>query len=298
MFRVLLGITESPNWPGALKIVSRALPVKERPLGNGIFTSGQSIGALTAPLVILTIANVWGWRMGFVGVGVLGVAWFLLWVWFTRSEEFRPLWPAAPVAGESPSYGEVLRNPLFWLTAVITSTVNPILYFNVNWLPTYFNQQRGVAPGSPEMKWILTLVFLGLDLGYLTFGFASLHLSRRTVFTIATVLVTAAAGVPFVEDRTVLIGLLAISNFGLGMWMSTYLTLTQEVSKRSVSTAMGLLGGIGSLAGAFLMWIVGMVTERTHSFAGPFVAIAVAILAACVAGWRAEAGTTKLARRH
>jgi sugar phosphate permease len=202
------------------------------------------------------------------------------------------------VAGESPSYGEVLRNPLFWLTAVITSTVYPSLYFNVNWLPTYFNQQRGVAPGSPEMKWILTLVFLGLDLGYLTFGFASLHLSRRTVFTIATVLVTAAAGVPFVEDRTVLIGLLAISNFGLGMWMSTYLTLTQEVSKRSVSTAMGLLGGIGSLAGAFLMWIVGMVTERTHSFAGPFVAIAVAILAACVAGWRADAGTTKLARRH
>jgi ACS family hexuronate transporter-like MFS transporter len=286
-FRIALGITESPNWPGALKIVSRALPPNERPLGNGIFTSGQSIGALTAPLIVLTIANAWGWRMGFAGVGLLGLVWFAVWTWYTRRPEFAPIWPASENTSARAGYLEVLREPKFWLVAVITSTVNPILYFNVNWLPTYFNQERGVTSGSPEMKWVLTLIFLGLDLGYLVFGFASLRVSRRLVFSIATVLVAVAAGVPWAADRGAVLALLTVSNFGLGMWMAMYLTFTQEVSSRAVSTAMGLAGGIGSLAGAFLMWIVGIVTERTHSFNGPFLAIAAAIGCAWLAGMAA-----------
>ena len=145
-----------------------------------------------------------------------------------------------------------------------------------------------MAAGSPDLKWILTLIFLGLDLGYIAFGLAALRLQRRTVFTIATFLVATAAAVPWAEDRSTMIAILVISNFGLGMWMSTYLTFTQEVSTTAVSTAMGLAGGIGSLAGAFLMWIVGFVTERTHSFSGPFIAIACAIACAWLAGLHAE----------
>ena len=289
LFRVLLGITESPNWPGALKIVSRALPEKERAIGNGIFTSGQSIGALTAPLIILTIAKASGWRMGFVAVGLIGIVWFVLWLWFTQRSEFKPLWPPSGATVPSASYREVLSEKKFWLVAVITSTVNPILYYNVNWLPTYFNQERGMAPGSDDMKWILTLIYFGLDLGYLAFGLGCLKLPRVAVFSIATVLAAAASTVPWIAERNMLTAVLMISNFGLGMWMSMYLTLTQEVSKRSVSTAMGLAGGIGSLAGAMLMWVVGQVTGgKTHSFTGPFLGIAVAITCAWLAGVAAE----------
>jgi len=284
VFRILLGITEAPNWPGALKIVSRALPERERPVGNGIFTSGQSVGALIAPLLILTVAQAAGWRMGFVVVGLLGVVWFLVWIWYTRRPEFAAIWPAAPMGPASVSYGAILRSKSFWCVAVITSTVNPILYFNVNWLPTYFNQQRGMAPGSDEMKWILTAIFLALDLGYIAFGLACLRVSRTVVFSVATVLVAFASAVPWATDRPQLIGLLAVSNFGLGMWMAMYLTFTQEVSRDSVSTAMGLLGGTGSLAGAIVMWVIGVVTERTHSFDLPLYAIAGAITLSWFAG--------------
>ncbi len=283
-FRILLGITESPNWPGALRIVQRTLPEHERPLGNGIFTSGQSIGALTAPAIILTIAAWAGWRAGFAAVGAIGVLWFVVWAVFTRRAEFAPIWKASgPAAPASAGYAEVLRSPKFWCVLAITCTVNPTLYFNVNWLPTYFNQQRGMAAGSSEMKWILTLIFLGLDLGYLAFGFAAMRLPRIAIFSVATALVSVAALVPW-ADRSQMIALLVVSNFGIGMCMSMFLTLTQEVSKTAVSTAMGLLGGMGSLAGAVLMWLVGIVTQTTHSFSGPFVAIAVAMLIAWTAG--------------
>src|SRR6185295_16794022 len=106
-------------------------------------------------------------------------------------------------------------------------------------------------------------------------------------FSIATALVSVAALVPW-ADRSQMIALLVVSNFGVGMCMSMFLTLTQEISKTAISTAMGLLGGIGSLAGALLMWLVGIVTQRTHSFAGPFLAIAGAMLIAWTAAFIAS----------
>ncbi|MBM3793679.1 MAG: MFS transporter [Acidobacteria bacterium] len=140
-----------------------------------------------------------------------------------------------------------------------------------------------MAAGSGELRWILTLIYLGLDLGYLAFGFASLRFGRVALFTVASLLVAVAALV-LLADRERMIALLVVSNFGVGMWMSQYLTFTQEISKTAVSTAMGLLGGTGSLAGAILMYVVGAVTQRTHSFTGPFVAVAAMMLIAWIAG--------------
>ena len=60
IFRLLLGVAESANWPGALRIVARALPPGERALGSGIFTSGTSIGALIAPGLVLGITSALG----------------------------------------------------------------------------------------------------------------------------------------------------------------------------------------------------------------------------------------------
>jgi len=53
VLRGLLGVTESANWLAAMRTVARSLPAKDRPLGNDVFTSGSSVGALIA----LTIRN-------------------------------------------------------------------------------------------------------------------------------------------------------------------------------------------------------------------------------------------------
>ena len=68
-------------------------------------------------------------------------------------------------------------------------------------------------------------------------------------------------------------------------YRSLYLTMAQEVSEEHVSTAAGLLGGSGSLAGAVAMWAVGKVTLETGSFAIPMIAVAVAGILAAVAGF-------------
>ena len=294
-FRLLLGVTESVNWPAAMRIVARLLPPHERSLGNGIFTSGTSIGALIAPGVILGLAGAFGWRWGFVLVGAFGVIWFALWIVLTRGASLESIWRSSRDerlnTSSSKGYGAVLASAQFWRVFVVTILVNPCLYFNVSWLPTYFVQQRGFELGG-ELGWILTLIYLGLDLGYLFTGAAILGLTaqgwqlsnaRTVVLLVATFALAACGAVPFV-GLTLAVALLAIANFGVGAWIAMYLTMAQEVSSTYVSTAAGLLGGSGSLAGAVLMWAVGRVTQQTGSFVGPMLGVSLAAVIALFAG--------------
>jgi len=302
VFRLLLGIAESANWPGALRIVQRTLPPGERALGSGIFTSGTSIGALIAPSLVLGITSAFGWRWAFVGVGSLGLLWFAAWLLFTGRASTIEVWvtreaqPDNPAKNRSGIMTSLFRNPQFWRVWVVAILINPCLYFNVNWLPTYFAQDRGLAPGR-QLGLVLTAIYVGLDLGYLTCGAGVLWLTRRgrslqsaqrIVFTSATALIAVCAAVPSIQGLREAVAALAIVNFGVGMWIATYLTFAQEVSHTHLSTAAGLLGGSGSLVGALAMWAVGRVTQRTASFTIPLLGVVVAVVLAAIAGWQAS----------
>ena len=300
VFRLLLGVTESANWPAAMRIVSRVLAPRDRPLGNGIFTSGTSIGALIAPGLILGITGWQGWRWTFATVGSMGLLWFAAWIYFTRASRFAPVWsPGAAEQAARPSlssraiYTRVLSTGQFWRVFAVAILVNPCLYFNVNWLPTYFVQHRGLEAGR-RLGWVLTAIYIGLDLGYLACGAVAMWLARRgcalgaarrMVFLFASVLLALSAAVPYIPALGAAVAALVVVNFGVGVWISMYLTMAQEVSKDYVSTTAGLLGGSGSLAGALAMWAVGRVTQQTSSFALPMAAVAVAAALAALAGW-------------
>jgi cyanate permease len=104
------------------------------------------------------------------------------------------------------------------------------------------------------------------------------------VFRTASVLLALCSIVPFAPNLESVVLLLVLANFGAGCWIAMYLTMAQEVSAEHVSTAAGLLGGTGSLAGAFAMWGVGAITHASASFVAPFEIVGVAALAASLAG--------------
>jgi len=304
VFRLLLGIAEAANWPGATRITAGALEPRERALGNGLFTSGTSIGALIAPALIFAIATQLNWRWAFVLIGLLGVMWFALWAFSTRDPKLESVWryevEEKPVQ-EKPAkaslwrdVSEIVSSTRFVPVLIVAVLVNPCLYFSVNWLPTYFAQQRGLTPGA-QLGWILTAIYLGLGVGNFLCGTVVLVLTRqghslaaaqRTVFLAATVPLAACAIVPFVGLGPAVLILIAV-NIGLGVWTAIYLTMVQDVAPARVSTSLGILSGCGSLAGALAMWAVGKVTHETGSFLIPLVALAVAgaisAMAGCVA---------------
>ena len=84
-------------------------------------------------------------------------------------------------------------------------------------------------------------------------------------------------------------------NFGLGIWVAMYLTMAQEVSSTHISTAIGLLSGCGSLAGALAMWAVGKSYPTDRQF--PFRWEPFHLPRPCSAAWPAD-GDQKIASSH
>jgi cyanate permease len=234
-------------------------------------------------------------------VGALGFLWVPLWLFSTRRPELSSVWSRTSAErqeakGQGSIYGRLVRSSQFWYVLVVAVLINPCLYYSVNWLPTYFAQARGLEPGR-HLGWVLTLTYLSMDLGNIACGATALGMTRRgysvetarrVVFLSATVFAGACALVPFVKATFSAVLALAMVNFGLGIWISIYLTMAQEVSRTHVSTAAGTLSGFGSLAGALAMWAVGRITQRTGSFAIPMVSVAVAVVVSAIAGWAAS----------
>jgi cyanate permease len=94
--------------------------------------------------------------------------------------------------------------------------------------------------------------------------------------------------VPFLPLLSHAVIVLVAVNIGLGIWVAMYLTMVQDVSASNVSTALGLLSGCGSLAGAVAMWAVGRVTQQTGSFTLPMAAFSLAAVISAVAGCAAS----------
>ena len=80
--RSALGVTESANFPAAIKTVAEWFPKKERALATGIFNSGTNIGAVAAPLSVPYIMEAWGWKWAFIITGSIGFIWVVLWLMY------------------------------------------------------------------------------------------------------------------------------------------------------------------------------------------------------------------------
>jgi len=77
VFRMLLGVSEAGNWPGATKSNAEWFPVRERAIAQGIFGAGASMGSVVAAPVIAGLYLSYGWRATFAGIAVLGILWVI-----------------------------------------------------------------------------------------------------------------------------------------------------------------------------------------------------------------------------
>ena len=90
--RVLLGIGESPAFPGSSKATGYWFPVKERGLATSSFDAAAKFSsALGLPIVALAV-SAGGWRAGFWMTGALSVLYAVLfWLLYRDPRESRRL---------------------------------------------------------------------------------------------------------------------------------------------------------------------------------------------------------------
>ena len=312
--RFFLGLFEAGNWPCGILTIKRVLKPAERSLGGGMFQSGTALGAIITPLVVLacfrsadpnepirsaTAAVVGGaayaadppsplaWRLPFLMVGGIGLAWAALWLLTVRSRHVA----AAPGDAEAGgSYWDLWRDRKFRVLIVVVVCVNTTWRSFGFWLPKFL--QEGRAYGETDMSLFSSLFYVAADAGSLAVGFGTiflagrgwrLHSARMLTFAVCSALTClSVAAVLLPKGPALLVVLLFLAFGGLGLF-PTYFALSQEVSSRHQGKVTGTLGAINAGVLAVVFALQGLVIDATGSYAwalgpaglAPLVALAV-----------------------
>ncbi|MGP8252488.1 MAG: MFS transporter [Terracidiphilus sp.] len=296
--RFFLGLGESGNFPCAIKTVAEWFPQKERSLATGIFNSGTNLGAILAPLIVPWITLHYGWHAAFLTTGLFSFAWIILWYSKYRkptdhptltSRELRHIYQeAAEKMGPTTPWAKLLGIRQTWAFALAKFITDPIWWFYLFWMPSYF-----------ASRFHLDLMHLGLPLimvynasavgsiggGWLPelfrkFGFTAVR-ARLTAMFICACLVVPVFTINYLHSEWAAIGLLGLATAAHQGWSANLFSTTADMFPRSaVGSVTGIGGMAGSVGGMLLATSAGYILQFTHSYASLFALAATVYLLA------------------
>ncbi|HEV7621254.1 MAG TPA: MFS transporter [Flavisolibacter sp.] len=276
--RASLGITESGNFPAAIKTIAEWFPKKERALATGIFNSGTNIGAIIAPLTVPFIALKWGWRSAFVITGAVGLIWLIFWFVFyeipsrqkrLKKAEFDFIHSDFDESkeadelqdkGKGISWVRLLRLKQTWAFALGKFLTDGIWWFYLFWLPDFLNEQYHLK--STELAIPVALVYVIASVGSIMGGWPPLFLINKgwPVFKArkSAMLLYAFCVLPVISAQwlssfnmwyaVIIIGIAAAAHQA---WSANIFTTVSDMFPKkavaSVTGIGGMAGGLGSI---------------------------------------------------
>jgi len=297
--RLMLGMAEAFNWPCAVAIVRRVMPLEARALANGIFHSGASVGAILTPLLVLVLVGerAANWRLLFQVVGGLGLLWALLWMWSIHGERAAAI--ARPAeAGETTSlavtirdFSGVFRLRQFWITLTVGITVNICWHFYRVWLPRFLDRDLQFA--QDHIQLVLMGFYVAADLGSMGAGYLTRRLTlagrsvaraRKLVLLLAALLCTLSTPAALFLSPWLTLPLLFLVAMGAMGGFPIYFALNQETAPRHAALCLGITGSVSLLSIGALNPPIGQLVDRLGTFVPSLIAVGfVPLLGALVA---------------
>jgi len=279
--RAFLGLTESGNFPSAIKTTAEWFPKKERALATGIFNSGSNVGAIIAPLTVPFIAVAWGWKWAFILTGLIGFIWLVLWLLLYKipsqekrlsKEEFEYInsdkeeTKEKEEAGKNISWGKLLTFRQTWAFAIGKFLTDPVWWFYLFWLPDFLQSQYHLT--LTQIAVPVALVYMLSTIGSVAGGWLPLVMIRNgsPVFKARkmSMLVFALLVVPIIFAQiagsynmwlaVLLIGLAAAAHQA---WSANIFTTVSDMFPKSATASVTGIGGMfGGLGGLLLVALV------------------------------------------
>ena len=271
--RSFLGLTESGNFPAAIKTVAEWFPKKERALATGIFNSGSNVGAVIAPLTVPFIAVSWGWKWAFILTGVFGFIWLILWFIFYEvpkkqkrlsQQEFSYIHSDKdePASHETVriSWTKLLGYKQTWAFAIGKFLTDPVWWFYLFWLPDFLESQYHLP--ITEIAVPVALVYMLSTIGSVWGGWLPLTMIKNgsTVFRArkTSMLIFALLVIPILFAQlagsynmwfaVLIIGLAAAAHQA---WSANIFTTVSDMFPKSACASVtgigGMFGGIGGI---------------------------------------------------
>jgi MFS transporter, ACS family, glucarate transporter len=272
--RFLFGAGEAGCFPNLTRMLSAWLPLSERVKAQAVMWAfGRWGGALAPPVAFFVIYH-FGWRLGFVALAMLGVAWVAAFLpWFRNDPAQHKSVNAAELAmleeGRElvlhdhgvPWYRLLMQKDIFFLGLQYFG-FSYTWYFYVTWLPTWLQQARGLSPGVASGYAMIPLALGGL--GSIVSGFLPLSVPRKWVaiggFLGTAILIFIIPSVPGVVLPMALMGL---ASFSSDLTMPISWNTCVEIGKQYTATVSSTMNMLGNFAGFVAPVVFGLILQNT-----------------------------------
>ena len=288
-FRLGLGVAEAPCFPTNSRVVSSWFPQHERARATGVYSVGEYVGlAFLSPLLFWVIAS-FGWRVLFVGVGVIGVLFGCLWFLSYREPHESKLVNQAELdyIAEGDAMGRHTDNLKFsWATlgkllrsrqivgaAIGQFAGNCTLVFFLTWFPTYLATERHM--GFIKVGFYAVLPFIAGAIGVMSGGWisdkllqktGSANIARKLPMVAGLLLAATIMTANFVDNDLVVIAILSVAFFGQGLVGLGWTVITDIAPKKAMGLAAGVFNLATNMAGIITPLAIGFIVKATGSF--------------------------------
>jgi ACS family hexuronate transporter-like MFS transporter len=284
--RVALGLGESGNFPSAIKAVAEWFPKRERAFATGIFNSGANIGAVAAPIIVPWILGIYGWQMAFLITGAIGFIWLIFWLIFYEIPSKHkklgvPEYEFIHSDGEETTdekkvkWIQLLGIRQTWTFVAGKLLTDPVWYFFLFWLPSYFSSTFKLDLTKPSLP--LVIVYTSTTVGSIGGGYLSSWLikkgwpifkARKTSMFIFALCVIPIISARFAANIWQAVGLISLAAAAHQAWSATIFTTASDMfPKRAISSVVGIGSMAGAVGGIFFPKLIGYILE-TNKQAG------------------------------
>lgn len=281
--RIGLGLGEAGNYPAAVKTVAEWFPKKERALATGLFNAGTSVGVVVALLLVPWILSHYGWQEVFWITGALGFVWLVFWLIYydipaqqkrLSAEELHYI-----VGGQDQDEHDAEKQTVQWIKlftfpqtwAYITGKglIDPIYWFFLFWLPSYFASTFNLDLKKPSLE--LMLIYTATTIGSIGGGYLSSWLikkgwptlkARKTVLLAFAGLELSVILIQFAGDVWIAVGLISFAVALHQAWATNVFTLPSDLfPKQAVSSVVGIGGMAGAVGGILFPILIGSLLD-------------------------------------
>jgi ACS family hexuronate transporter-like MFS transporter len=286
--RLGLGLGEAGNFPAAMKTVAEWFPKRERALATGIFNAGTSIGVVLSLLIVPFILQYAGWQEVFWITGAFGFVWLIFWWIFydvpekqkrlskqeldlIREDDDEPI--PQDLADRPVRWSKLFRLRHTWAYITGKGLIDPIYWFFLFWLPSYFSSTFQLDLKKPSLE--LMTIYLATTVGSVFGGYLSSRLvksgwktlpARKCALLIFALLELSIILAQFAKGPWMAVGLLSLAVAAHQAWAANVFTMASDMfPKQVVSSVVGIGGMAGAVGGILFPLFIGYILDSYKS---------------------------------
>jgi ACS family hexuronate transporter-like MFS transporter len=281
-----LGIGEAGNFPAGVKAISEWFPKKERGVATGIFNSGPSVGVVMALLIVPWILSHYRWQEVFWITGSFGFIWLIFWVIFYEipqkqkrlsKEELELILDGKHINADSEKGEETVNIkwyrlfafPQTWALITGKGLIDPIFWFFLFWLPSYFSTTYALDLKKPSPE--LIIIYGATTIGSVLGGYFSSLLikrgwkvmkARKTALFLFAVTELSIIMAQYTTAAWMAVGIISLAVAVHQAWATNIFTMASDMfPSEAVGSVTGIAGMAGAVGGILFPLVVGFLLD-------------------------------------